>query len=399
MIKLSRMFREIVLRKEAIPKIKRGYLWVTKKWIETIPKDLEKGDVVRFVSDEGNFIAVGYVNPDSYIVGRIYAYSNRDFGSDLIESYMRKALEYRRKLPIASSAYRVFFSESDGLPGLIIDRYNDGLVFQVLTYGVERRKDLIIDAMEKVFSPAFIVERRDAPGRQLEGLEVGDPIIHKGILEDGLIVIEENGLRFYVDVLKGHKTGHYLDQRENRKIAAEFAKGRKVLDVFCNTGGFGVYCAKNGAYSVTSIDISDRVLDIARKNAILNGVEDRMDFIKGNAFDELRRLYKRGDRYDMVILDPPSFVKSSKVVDSAVRGYFDINLFAIKLLKRGGILVTASCSHHFTLDLFMDVLEKALYQADRRGRIIDVRFQAMDHPILPSMPETLYLKLVIMEVY
>lgn len=399
MIKLSRMFREIVLRREGVARVKRGYLWITKKWVKTVPEDLEKGDVVRFVGEDGNFIAVGYVNPESYIVGRVYAYSNRDFDTELVESYFRKALDYRKKLPIASSAYRVFFSESDGLPGLIVDRYNDGLVFQVLTYGVERRKDLIIDVMERVFSPSFIIERRDAPGRQLEGLEVGDPIIHKGRLEDDLIIIEENGLSFYVDVLKGHKTGHYLDQRENRRIVSEFARDRKVLDVFCNTGGFGVYCAKNGAFSVTSIDISDRVLDIAKKNATLNGVEDRIDFIKGNAFDELRRLYKKGERYDMVILDPPSFVKSSKVVDSALRGYFDINLFAIKLLRRGGILVTASCSYHFTLDLFMDVLEKALYSADRRGRIIDIRFQAMDHPVLPSMPETLYLKLVIMEVY
>ncbi|MGB9668279.1 MAG: class I SAM-dependent rRNA methyltransferase [Thermosulfidibacteraceae bacterium] len=401
MIKLSRMWREIVLKKDAVSRIRKGYLWVTKKDVLSVPSDLEKGEIVKFVVSGGTFVAMGYCNPDSYILGRIYSYSIHDLDEELVESYLMKALSYREKLRLDSNAYRIFFSESDGIPGIIIDRYLDGVVFQVLTHGIERKKEVFLKVIDKLLKPSFIVERRDAPGRQFEGLEVGDPVIHKGadVVGDGFILIEENGLKFFVDILKGHKTGHYLDQRENRKIVAGFAKERRVLDAFCNTGGFAVTCASYGASSVVAIDISERVIEIAKRNAELNGVSDKITWVKGDVFDELRNLYRSKERFDLVVLDPPSFTKSVKTIESAVKGYFDINLFGVKLLRKGGILATASCSHHFTLDRFLDVLSKALQVADRRGRILEIRFQAMDHPILPSMPETLYLKLVIMEVY
>lgn len=397
------MFRDIVVDSRVAKKIKRGYLWVTRDSIKSIKNypRIEKGDVVRILDEKDRFVAMGYFNPDSYIVCRVYSFSQEDLNEDFIRQCFIRAKNYRDKLKIDSSAIRLFFSESDGIPGIIVDRYNDGVVFQSLTYGVEKRKDEFIKAIEKVFSPEFIVERRDAPGRQLEGLEIGDPVVHKGddVIGDGLIKIKENGLNFLVDVFKGHKTGHYLDQRKNRKKVAELADGRRVLDAFCNTGGFGVTCAFYGAKEVVGVDISQKVLDLANKNAELNGVSTRVSFIKANVFDELRRQIRLGERYDMVILDPPSFVKSAKVLENAERGYLDINVHAIRLLKRGGILVTASCSHHFTLDRFFGVIERALHDAGRRARILDIAYQDADHPILPAMPETLYLKLIVMEVY
>ncbi len=390
----------LVLKGKFVSRIRDGYPWIYRDWVGSVEGNLSPGDTVEVCSSRGAFLGSAYVNPSSYLMARVYSRKREPLDKELIASRLKDALSLRDALDVNSSAFRVLFSESDGLPGLIVDWYSGVVVFQILTSGLERVRSEVVDAIREVLSPRALVERRDAPGRHLEGLEVEGAVVHYGSrwLDGGRVKIEENGLKFWVDVLSGHKTGHYLDQRENRLEVARLARGRRVLDCFCNTGGFSVYCAAFGAEEVLGIDISERVLELAQENAALNRVEDRVFFAKGNVFDELRTLIKRGRTFDMVILDPPSFTKSKRTLENALRGYKDINVNALKLLSPGGILVTASCSHHVTLELFMGVIREALRDAGRRARVISTRFQAQDHPFLPEVPETLYLKLVILEV-
>lgn len=391
--------KKLTVKKEAERKLKKGYLWVHRNWVRNLD-GIKPGEEAEVYSERGVFLGSAYVNPDSLITARIYSHSREPLTRELIKRRLEDAFSLRKKLNINSDAFRIFYSESDGLPGLIIDKYRDVVVFQILTLGLELKREFILQAIEEVLSPQAIVERKDASGRILEGLGKEEPSIVKGahIIPEGKVVVSENGILFEIDVLKGHKTGHYLDQRENRKRVAELCRGYSVLDCFCNTGGFSIYCAKEGAKDVIAIDISSYMLELALKNAELNGVDNAITFVKGNVFDELRNLEKRGKKFDMVILDPPSFTKSKKTLKNALKGYKEINLRGIKLLKRGGILVTASCSHHVVLDVFLETITSALKDAKREGKILEIRFQAPDHPFLAQMPETLYLKLVIMEI-
>ena len=394
--------KKVILQRGIEQKIKAGYLWIQRNWIDNF-KEVEGEELIfaPVYSHSGSFLGMAYINPSSFITARIYSRKEEALTKELIKEKLTQALNYRKKLSINSNAYKLFFSESDGLPGLIVDYYNGVVVFQILTKGLEAHRNEVVKAIEEVICPEAIVERRDAPGRILEGLETSDPVIHRGaeFIENGKILIEEHGIKFEVDLFKGHKTGHYLDQRENRLTVAKLAKNKSVLDCFCNTGGFGIYCAVHGAKEIMGIDISEHMLKLAARNAELNNVEKICTFVKGNVFDELRNLKKRGKKFDMIILDPPSFTKSRKTLKNALKGYKDINVKAMKLLNRGGILVTASCSHHVTLDIFMEVIKDALKDARRRARIMEIRYQAPDHPIIPEMPETLYLKLLILEIY
>ncbi|WP_068549736.1 class I SAM-dependent rRNA methyltransferase [Thermosulfidibacter takaii] len=391
---------ELVLKRKYVPKVRDGYPWIYKDWILKVDGSVEKGDEIKVVSETRKFLGMAYFNPDSYIAARVYSKEAESLDEQLISKRLDETIKLRDKLDINSSAFRVLFSEADGLPGLIVDWYSGVVVFQVVTFGLERRKDAIIRAIREVLNPRALVERKDAPGRHLEGLEVDKAEVHFGSkwIDHGRVKIEENGLKFWVDVFHGHKTGHYLDQRDNRLEVAKLAKGKKVLDCFCNTGGFGIYCAVHGADEVTGIDLSEKVLQLATENAELNRVANKVFFVKGNVFDELRTLVRRGKQFDIVILDPPSFTKSKKTLDNALKGYKDINVNALKLVKPGGFLVTASCSHHVTLDLFMQVVHSAMRDTGRKAKIVGIRFQAPDHPVIPAMPESLYLKLLIMEV-
>ncbi len=391
---------KLVLKRKFTAKVKEGYPWIYREWVSSVDDSVQKGDVIRVLSETNKFLGMAYFNPDSYIVGRIYSRNEEPLDKRLVVKRLQAALSLRDQLNIESSAFRVLFSEADGLPGLVVDWYSGVVVFQIVTYGLEVRKEEVVSAIREVLNPRALVERRDAPGRHLEGLEVEKAYVHYGSkwLEKGKVKIEENGLKFWVDVFHGHKTGHYLDQRENRRRVAQLASNKSVIDCFCNTGGFGIYCARWGAEEVLAIDISEKVLEIATDNAELNGVSAKIDFVKGNVFDELRTLVRRGRKFDLVILDPPSFTKSKKTLDNALRGYKDINVNALKLVKPGGFLATASCSHHVTLDLFIQVIQDALRDVGRTARIVDISFQAPDHPVIPQMPESLYLKMLVLEV-
>lgn len=381
--------------------LRAGRPWVYGTEIERAEGEFEPGDVVRVSDWRGRFLGWGYCNPRSVIAVRILS---RDEGEDIGEQFFKRriadAWRYRCRVFQGDAerllACRVVFGEADFLPALIVDRFGGVLVIQTLALGIDRWKEAIITALKDIFAPEVIYERNDAPVRDKEGLPLrtgplwGEYHHHP--------VISEHGVLFAVDVINGQKTGHFLDQADNRAALRPFCKGARVLDAFCHNGGFGLHAAVYGAQEVVMMDISADAVRQAEANARLNGVLDRMRFRQGNAFDELRRLEKEGERFDLVVLDPPAFTKSRAAVEGAYRGYKEINLRAMKLLPPGGILVTCSCSYHMPEEIFLRCIHEAAVDAGRFLRVIQRRGAAPDHPVLLGAPETAYLKCYIIEV-
>lgn len=385
----------VILKKGEHKKIVEGSPWIYENEIFKIEGFFSPGDIVDVYDFSRSFIGRGYINPNSKIRVRILTRKEEEIDREFFKERILKAWEYRKKLGYLDSC-RLVFAEADFIPGLIIDKFNDIFVIQTLALGIDRFKDLIVDILDELFQPKGIYERNDASVRELEGL----PLI-KGFLRgnfDTKIIIEENGLKVIVDVENGQKTGYFLDQRENRASLKGIVEGAEVLDVFCYTGGFSLHALKYGAKEVVAVDSSSYALNLARENAKLNGYENKIEFIEENAFDLLRRFHKEGRSFDVVILDPPAFAKSQKNLDSALRGYKEINLRAMKIIRDGGFLITCSCSQHVTRELFERVIEDASYDANRILRLIEFRYQAKDHPILISHPESLYLKCGIYQV-
>ncbi|SEF79153.1 23S rRNA (cytosine1962-C5)-methyltransferase [Caloramator fervidus] len=373
-----------------------GHPWIFSGEIEKIDGDFENGDIVEIYNYKGKFIGKGYINTKSQITIRILT-RNKD--EEINEEFFRKrildAWNYRRKV-IETTCCRVVFAEADFLPALIVDKYSDYLVIQTLALGIDKWKNTIVKVLKEIFNPKGIYERNDVQVRELEGL----PQI-KGFLTepfDTTIITEENGVRFYVDIENGQKTGYFLDQKENRAAIKDIVKGADVLDCFCHTGSFSLHAARYGAKSVLGIDISEHAVEFARKNAKLNGFENICKFEVHNAFDVLKPWSKEGKKFDVVILDPPAFTKSKQTVENAIKGYKEINLRAMKLLKPGGFLVTASCSHHMTPELFYEVILDAAHDAKKTIRQVEYRTQSKDHPILWNSGETLYLKFLILQI-
>jgi 23S rRNA (cytosine1962-C5)-methyltransferase len=291
---------------------------------------------------------------------------------------------------------RLVFGEADGLPSLIIDKFNDYFVIQTMSLGMDLWKNEIVDAINSIFTPKGIYERNDVPVRELEGLEQ-----KKGFLSEPFnteITINENGLQFIVDIVNGQKTGYFLDQQDNRREVANIVKGADVLEAFCYTGTFGIHAAHYGAKKVLGLDISDFAIETAKRNAALNGLEDICTFESVNAFDALKQWSKEGRQYDVVMLDPPAFTKSRQSIDKALTGYKEINLRAMKLVKKGGFLVTASCTNLVSPEQFLEVIKSAARDAKRPLRQVCFRAQAADHPIIFNMDNTNYLKYLIVEV-
>jgi len=388
---------KIRLKRNEDKRIREGHLWVFSNEIDELIEAKGEGEVVEVHDSRGGFLAKGYYNRHSLIAIRVLTYEKDEkIDGDFFFKRIEQALKYRHRIYPQLSSYRVVYSEGDFLPGLIIDKYEKNLVLQILTLGMERFENEIIKACEKLFLPVRIVLRNDTFFRELEGLVQGVKIV-KGDIENPAL-IEEFGLKFFVDLKEGQKTGFFFDQKENRLMGAIYAKGRKVLDCFCYTGAWGIASAKNGAKGVLGIDSSEKSLELAQKNANLNEVEKLCTSVKGDSFDVLRGLVQKNEKFDMVILDPPAFVKSKSKLVEGMKGYKEINLQALKLLDKGGILISCSCSHNFSRDLFMEMLKSAAKDAHRTLRLIEFRTQAKDHPILLSMPETEYLKCAILEV-
>ncbi|HIR98977.1 MAG TPA: class I SAM-dependent rRNA methyltransferase [Candidatus Coproplasma avistercoris] len=387
------MSYEVYLKKNEEKRIVAGHSWVYANEVARIEGKDKNGSLASVYSSDGKFIGKGYINHASKILVRIFIRGN---GTDDREFYMQKltaAWEYRKKLGYENCC-RVVFAEADGLPALIVDKYGDYLSVQCLSLGIDQRKKLITDCLVEIFHPKGIYERSDVTLRKKEGLAEVKGVLYGEVPE--LVGIEENGLKMFVDIINGQKTGYFLDQKENRFAARRYAAGGEVLDCFCNSGGFTVNCAATARH-VTACDISQPALDSVMRNARANGLSN-IDTLCGDAFALLRDFRRAGKKFDLVILDPPAFCKTADEVKDACRGYKDINIQGMKLVKSGGFLITCSCSHYMSPTLFERMLAEAAKESGRTVRCVEVRTQAPDHPALLCADETHYLKFYVLNV-
>ena len=369
--------------------------WIFRSDIDRIEGNCIPGDIVEIISSRGRFLAKGFYNPNSQIALRIMTYRDEKIDRDFIFSRVHEAVEYRRTFADLRSC-RLIFAESDRLPALIVDSFSDILVLQCLALGMERFKNDIVEALIEEMHPKGIWERNDVPVRKLEGMEMNTGLLY-GEVPDR-VIIQENGILFHVDVKEGQKTGFFLDQKENRAAIEPFVIGKHVLDCFTHTGSFALHAGKYGAKEVTGVDISEYACEFARSNAVLNGLEDKVGFMTANVFDLLSEQSRKGTQYDVIILDPPAFTKTRSAVEGAMRGYKEINLRALKMIKTDGFLITCSCSQHVSREMFQTMVLDAAKDAHVILRQIEFRTQGKDHPILPGAPETEYLKCGIYQV-
>ena len=384
----------VILRKTRETRVRGGHPWVYASEIERVEGEFENGDVVDVISSKGTLMGRAFYNPKSQISLRMLTLRDEPVDRALFERRVRDAWEYRKLLCDPESC-RLIYSESDGLPGLVVDKFGDVLVMQSLCLGIDRVKDMIADILMEVVQPRGIYERNAVPVRRLEGMEQTTGLL-RGEVPDR-VEMYENGIKFMVDVKNGQKTGFFLDQKENRAALAPLCPGAKVLDCFCHNGSFSLHAAKFGAKSVLGVDISEEALEVARENAASNGLTN-VTFEAHNCFDHLRELTDAGEKFDVVILDPPAFTKTRAAVESALRGYKEINLRGLKLVRPGGFLVTCSCSQHVSTEMFQDMINQAVRDSKKRVRMVEYRTQGKDHPILPASPETKYLKTMILQV-
>lgn len=406
-----RNFIQITITKKGENRARLGHPWVFEGEILKESEKPENGSLVDVVSEKGKYIGTGFYNDHSKIRVRILSYNANDrFDEAFFERRVRYAVEYRKTvMPGADfTCCRLIFGEADGFPGLTVDRFDDVLVAQVLSLGMERHKNLIFSLILRVLREMGervkgVYERNDVKIRELEGMSENKGIAQipeNELTENDLMpVIFENGLSYTVDVVNGQKTGFFLDQKYNRQAVARIAKGKHVLDCFTHTGAFALNAASGGAASVTAVDISAEALKTAQQNILRNQLTDVVKTQEANVFELLTELKEQGHApYDFIILDPPAFTKSSSTVHSAFRGYKEINLKAMKLLPRGGYLATCSCSHFMDDALFVKMLHEAARDAHVSLRQIEARQQAPDHPILYNVPETDYLKFYLFQV-
>ncbi len=383
----------LYLRKNEERRIRAGHLWVYSNEVDphrSRMSDFDPGDAVAVVDHRGKWLGNGYVNPRSLICARVVSRTpGAVLGPELLAHRLQAALALRERL-YRAPYYRWVFGETDGLPGLVVDRYADIVVVQINTAGMERVRTDIVAAIEAIANPAGILLRNDVASRTLEGLDRYTEHVSGSIPET--IELEENGARFAVSLERGHKTGWYFDQRDNRQRLAALVAGRRVLDVFSYVGGWGVAAAVHGASDVTCVDSSTPALELARHNAALNDVGDRVRTVEADAFDALAAFRSEPTRYDVIVLDPPAFIKRRRDIDQGALAYRRLNLAALRLLADDGILVTCSCSYHLSREQFTDALRRSALKAARAVQIFAEGQQAADHPVHPAMPETRYLK-------
>lgn len=384
------------LRKKIGDRVVNGHPWVFANELGDSEGDYKAGDIVDVHSSNGTYIGSGYINPSSLIRIRILTRNKQEpINEAFFYNKLVAAWEYRKQLGYVENC-RLIFGEADGMPALIIDKFNDYFVIQSMALGIDLWKQAIVDALQKIFNPKGIYERNDVPVRELEGMQQ-----IKGFLSepfDTNIIINENGLQFHVDIANGQKTGYFLDQQDNRRAIQHIVKGANVLEAFCYTGTFSVHAAHYGAKKVQGLDISEQAVEKAKANARLNGYQDICDFKAVNAFDYLKQISKEQQQFDVVILDPPAFTKSREHIQKAVTGYKEINLRGMKLVKPGGFLVSASCTNLVPPDLFLKTIEMAAKDAKRKLRQVTWQTQAADHPIVWHIPNTQYLKFLIVQV-
>ena len=409
------MSAKVILRKGQGREFKSGGLWIYDNEIDRVEGDYENGDIIELHDFDDFFLGYGFINENSKIRVRMMSRKKENPVTDeLIETRVRNAWEYRKAVmadycdeylkgddALTRLSCRLIFGEADFLPGITIDKFSDVLVIESLALGTDRMKDKILDACKRVLAEdgvkiRGIYERSDAKVRELEGLERTKGFIGESF--DTKVLIEENGVKYYVDVENGQKTGFFLDQKFNRQSIRGLCKGKRVLDCFTHTGSFALNAAAGGASSVLGVDASDLGCEQARENAALNGLENVASFECADVFELLPDLEKKGEKFDVVILDPPAFTKSRASIKKAVTGYKEINLRGMRLVKNGGYLATCSCSHFMDEELFLKTIADVARDAHKRLRQVEFRQQAADHPILWGGAASYYLKFVIFQV-
>jgi len=387
---------KINLRRKISQRVVNGHPWIFNNEIEKIDDELKGGEIAEVYTHDKKFVGKGYVNPKSQIVVRLLTRNkNEEINDQFFYDRILQCWEYRKKLGYIENC-RLVFGEADSLPQLIIDKFNDYFVIQTLALGIDVWKPAIVSALNKIFQPKGIYERNDVPVRELEGLSQ-----QKGFLSapfDTKIIINENGLKFHVDIEQGQKTGYFLDQQDNRRAIQHIVNGADVLGAFTYTGTFEIHAAHYGARSVLGLDISDNAVQQASRNANLNGVQNICRFETANAFDVLKQWAKDGRQYDVVMLDPPAFTKSRETIQKAITGYKEINLRGMKLIKPGGFLVTSSCTNLVQPELFQQIIDMAAKDARRKIRQVTFQTQSADHPVMWQLENTQYLKFLIAQI-
>jgi 23S rRNA (cytosine1962-C5)-methyltransferase len=386
---------KVYLNKRITPRIANGHPWIYNNEVDRIAGTVAPGDIVEVYYFDGQLAGRGYINPGSQIIIRLLTRKRENIDAGFFLHKIKEAWAYRQQLGYTENC-RLVFGEADGLPALIIDKFNDYFVIQTLSLGIEQWKSAIVDAINTIFTPKGIYERNDVPVRELEGLEQKKDFLSSPFPTE--ITIQENGLQFYVDIENGQKTGYFLDQQDNRRAIEHIVKGADVLGAFTYTGTFEIHAAHYGAKSVLGIDISENAVAQANKNAALNQLDHIVKFEAMNAFDVLKNWGKEGRKYDVVMLDPPAFTKSRSSIEKAVTGYKEINLRGMKMINNGGFLVTSSCTNLVSPELFLDTIYMAAKDAKKRIRQVTYQTQSSDHPIIWGMENTHYLKFLIVEV-
>lgn len=386
--------QELKVTRSGERRLMQGHRWVFSNEVDGSLKTYAPGEWVQVVSASGLRWGTGYVNPHCLIACRIVGPPGVDITPEFLEGRFRESAGFREKLYPGEKTFRAVYGESDGLPGLVVDRYDSAWVMQITTAGMAAIQEMIVEALLRVFRPQILVARNDASARALEGLP-----IHKEVLcgeVSGLVPAPVHNLTVHVDLLEGQKTGLFLDQRDNREAIRRYVSGAEVLDLFCYQGLWSLVAAQAGASRVLGVDRARDAVQRAQQDATVNGLADRCQFRVEDVLDFLKRTKR--ESFDVIIMDPPAFAKSKSALPNAVKGYTDLNRRAMLAVRRGGLLVTCSCSYHLQEEAFYEMLLRAAQAAGRSLRLLEARGQAVDHPALLAMPETRYLKCAFLEV-
>lgn len=392
---MSAAVKRLVLRRNQDRRVRGGHPWIFSNEVARLDGAPAPGDLVEVTDERGAFLGRAYFNPQSLIAARLLTRGRDEVDAALFVKRMERALRLREAALPGERAVRVVYGESDQLPGLVVDRYGDHLAVQVLTLGMEVRQEMVREALERVFAPQGVVRVADSPLRTLEGLPLERGVWWGEVPER--VEVELEGFRVEADLLHGQKTGLFLDQRLNRRVAESRATGRRVLDLFCYQGEWALHAARGGAESVLAVDSSAAALAAAARNLERNGLAERVRLRQGDVFDVLKELTRKGERFGLAVLDPPALVKSRKSLAAGARAYRELNRAAMGLLEEEGVLVSCSCSHHLDDALFRQVLLEAARAAHRPFRVVEWRGESPDHPQLLAVPETHYLKCAVLQ--
>lgn len=390
--------KTIKIKPRCSTRIQHGHLWIFSNEIENIDTTIEPGTVCRIVNDKDEFVDYAFFNPKSLISARLLKHGKKDFNeNDFVMEKLKEAVKYRASMGLKNSG-RMFFGESDGIPGLIVDKYNNVLIVEMFSAGADKMTDTIIKNLAEIFKPEGIFLKNTKEFRLLEGLTLFSKEVYGKVPET--TIIEENRLKYETHLKTGQKTGYFFDQRENRRFLIPYFKNRKVMDLCSYTGSFSLLAAASGAKTVWGIDSSEKAIEVAKNNAKLNGLEDSVIF-RREEYQKVLSAMENNDlpeKPDLILLDPPSFVKNRKHLPKAQKLYTKINASAMKALEKGGLLATSTCSHHISKKIFLEILDNAAAKAGKKAFILELRGQAKDHPIMLNMPETEYLHFALIRI-